>query len=150
MTGIPAHIGRVSAMRHCVHSARVCQFPCSQNCETRNFFAQNITENIDWLESHSTRVNWIESQSTQVPDVCSSNWWRNYLARVLFNSSPRRLSVNRHWNYSARVLVNSSPQHPSVYRHWNYLPRVLVVCPSTIIRTVDSHPSRLYLDRHNL
>ena len=47
-----------------------CQFPCSQNYETRNFFTQNMPETIDWLESQATWVNWIESQSTQVPDVC--------------------------------------------------------------------------------
>ena len=29
----------------------MCQFPCSQNCETRNFFAQNMPKTIDLLES---------------------------------------------------------------------------------------------------
>ena len=44
-------------MRQFTHSARVCQFPCSQNCETRNFFAHNMTELLidsspSQLESH--------------------------------------------------------------------------------------------------
>ena len=45
--GVPEHIRRVSAMRHCAHSARVCQFPCYQNCETQNLFAKNMPETID-------------------------------------------------------------------------------------------------------
>ena len=74
----------------------------------------------------------------------------NYLAQVLFESSHRHLSVDRRWKYSARVLVDSSPRRPSVSRLWNYLARVPVVCSSTDVETVDSHPSRLSLDHRNL
>ena len=28
-------------------TTEICQFTCSQNCETRNFFAQNMPETID-------------------------------------------------------------------------------------------------------
>ena len=63
--------------------SRRCQFPCSQICETKNFFAQNMPKTIDWLESQSTRVPdvcpstdgktiWIESYLTQVTGVCPS------------------------------------------------------------------------------
>ena len=63
-----------------------CQFLCSQNCETLNFFAQNMPKTIDWLESQSTRVNWLESQLTRVPDVCPSTdgktiWLNSYSTR---------------------------------------------------------------------
>ena len=80
------------------------------------------------------------------PRRLSVDRWQNYLARVLFDSSPRRLSVDQRWNYSAQVLVDSSPQRPSVDRRWDYLARVLVICTSTDVETVDSHPSRLSLD----
>ena len=86
-----------------------CQFPCSQNCETHNFFAQNMPETIDWLEYQSTRV-----PVNLSPRCLSVNWWKNYLARFLFVLSPRRLSVDQRWNYSARVRVDSSPQRPSL------------------------------------
>ena len=63
--------------------ARGFQFPCSQNCETRNFFAQNIPETIDGLKSQLTRVPdvgpstdgdtiWLKSYSTRVSGVCPS------------------------------------------------------------------------------
>ena len=74
----------------------------------------------------------------------------NYLAQVLFDSSPRRLFVNRRWNYSAQVLVDSSPRRLSVDRRWNYLAQVLVVCTSTDAETVDSHPSHISFDSCNL
>ena len=74
----------------------------------------------------------------------------NYLAQVLFDSSPRLLFVDRRWNYLAQVLVYSSPRHPSVNQCWNFLDQVPVVCPLTDAETVDSHPSRLSFDRHNL
>ena len=66
---------------------KICQFPCSQNCETRNLFAQNMPKTIDWLESQSTWVNWLEPQSTRVPDVCPSTdsetiWIKSYSTRV--------------------------------------------------------------------
>ena len=64
-----------------------CQFPCSQNCETRNFFTQNMPETIDWLESQSTQAHWLESQSTWFPDVGPSTngktiWLESYLTWV--------------------------------------------------------------------
>ena len=70
----------IEQMEKCMYT---CRFPCSQNCETRNFFAQIMPETIDWLESQSTRVPdicpstdgkpiWIESYSTRVTSVCPS------------------------------------------------------------------------------
>ena len=47
------------------------------------------------------------------------------------------------------VPVHSSPGRLSVDRHWNYLARVPVVCPSTDTGTVNSHPSKVSLDRCN-
>ena len=93
------------------------------------------------------RLTWLPVDSS--PICLSVNRRQNYLARVLFNSSHRRLSVDRRWNYSARVLVNSSPHRSSVDRHWNYLAWVPGVFPLADVETVDSHPERLSLDRHN-
>ena len=103
-----------------------------------------------WL----TRVPGNLSQLTQVPVDSSPrrlsiNRRQNYLAQVLFDLSPRSLSVDQRWNYSAWFLVASSPQCLSVDRHWNYLARVPGVCHSTDVETIDSHPNRMYLDRHN-
>ena len=64
-----------------------CQLPCSQNCDTRNFFAQNMPETTDLLKSHPTAVNWLESQSPWVPDVClltdgKTIWFKSSLTQV--------------------------------------------------------------------
>ena len=43
----PLYLHTSEELAQCAHSARVCHFLCSQHCETRNFFAQNMPETID-------------------------------------------------------------------------------------------------------
>ena len=108
-----------------------CQLPCSQNCDTRNFFAQNMPETTDLLKSHPTAVNWLESQSTQVLDVCPSTngktiWLESYSTRV----TGLCLSTD---NDSIRL---------ESYSLW-----VSSVCPSTVTETIwlESQSSVLQL-----
>ena len=65
----------------------LCQFPCYQDCETRNLFAQNMPETIDGINSQLTRAHWLESQLTRVSDVCpltngKTIWLNSYSTRV--------------------------------------------------------------------
>ena len=121
------------------HLSTLCQLPCSQNYETRNFFTQN---------ARNYQLTWVPVDSSPRRISIDQRW--NYLAQVLFASSHRHLSVDRRWNYSARVLANSSPRRPSVDRSRNYLDRVLVIYISTDVENVDSHPSRLSFHCRNL
>ena len=126
-----------------------CQLPCSQNCETRTSLHRIWPKLL--IESSPSRLEPIDSSPSRIDSQTSVCWpTENYLDRFLFDSSHRRLSVDRRWNHLDRVLVESSPQRPSVNRHWNNLARVPVVCPSTDVKTVDSHPSGMSLDRCNL
>ena len=146
MTNTLSHIRTISAMRHCAmrhcaHSVRVCQFPCSQKCETRIFFTHNMTKTIDsspkrltvdrrwiyWLKSQSTWVLdvcpltnaeniWLESQSTQVPDVCLSN------------------NTETIWLESQSSVLRPTQK---------LLTHIPAICPSTVATTNDSRPRRL-------
>ena len=49
--GIPINIWSNNAHEDFMGSV-ICQFPCSQNYETRIFFSQNMPENIDSCTRH--------------------------------------------------------------------------------------------------
>ena len=121
------------------------QFLCSQNCEIRIFFAQNMPETIDlspiclsvdrrwnyWLEFQPTRVPdicpstdaetiWLESQPTRILDVCPSTdgetIWLESQLYVL------RLTQNCWLTSQPSVLKPSKP----------LMTHVLDVCPPTV------------------
>ena len=118
-TNVPTHNRTISAMRRCTHPARVCQFPCSHNCETQICFSQNIPK-----------------KPSHVPDVClSSN-------AETIDSSPRCLSFDWRRNYWLKS------QSSILWRTQKLLTHVPSVCPSTVASTNDSRPRRLSSDRY--
>ena len=108
-----------------------CQLPCSQNCETRNFFAQNMPKTIDWAESQSTRAHWLESQSNRVLNVCPLTNGK------LFGSSPIRLESQTSVCRPTLKLFGSSPSR--------------LESPASVrqppLKLFGSSPSRLSFDR---
>ena len=125
VSNLPAHNQTISAICHCTHSARVCQFPCSHNCETRFFFSQNIPRTPVASQTSARRPTL--KLLTQVPDVCPST------DTETIDLSPSQL------------VSQTSVLRPML----KLLTQVPVICPSTDAETIDSHPSRLSSNRCN-
>ena len=90
-TDVPAHNRTLSALRHCAHSVRVCQFPSSHNCETQIFFSNNMHKTP--VMSQTSVLRPTHKIFTRVPDVCPST------NAETIDSSPRHLSFDRRINY---------------------------------------------------
>ena len=144
-------ISYIGASRHYLH-------PYSLRTNSDNW---SLTICVGLSNGKSYHLSIIVFPKLWYTELICTEYARNYLltlvpvnssqlTQVPIDSSYIILSVDQRQNYLTRVLFDLSHRRLSVDRRWNYLARVLVVCPSTNIETVDSHPSRLSLDRPNL